>query len=160
MVFQVLKTFRKLTCIFLNSRDGSFLYVSVYISEYELTLLKLFDSITNGTRIEINETGTRILFRPGLLSGGSFELDCGTGRPISYYLETVIYLAPFAKKPVSAKLFGVSNIRDDISVDSIKASLLSVMKRFILDTEGLEIKVRQLLVSLLRNRDFFDISDQ
>ena len=34
---------------------------------FEANLLRLLDKLTNGTKIEINVTGTTLYFRPGLL---------------------------------------------------------------------------------------------
>ena len=83
------------------------------LSEYEASLLRLVDKITNGSEIEINETGTlfyvcvapdaarryshrltlalplagtRMRLVPGLLMGGSrLEHDCHPSRSIGYY---------------------------------------------------------------------------
>ena len=35
------------------------------LKEFEASLVRLVDKITNGSRVEINETGTRITFVPG-----------------------------------------------------------------------------------------------
>lgn len=50
------------------------------LRDYEISLLKLLDKITNGTFVELNETGTAVFFRPGLLLGGTFEHDCSIER--------------------------------------------------------------------------------
>lgn len=52
------------------------------LREYEICLIRLFDKITNGTKIELNETGTSVLFQPGLLLGGTFHHDCNVQRGI------------------------------------------------------------------------------
>lgn len=67
------------------------------------------DKITNGSRIELGETGTSLYYNPGLLAGGEVEHDCGLERGIGYYLEAVMALAPFCKSPLSLKLRGVTN---------------------------------------------------
>ncbi|MBN3273990.1 RCL1 protein, partial [Polyodon spathula] len=74
------------------------------------------DKITNGTRIEINETGTTLYFQPGLLYGGPVEHDCNLQRSIGYYLEALLALAPFMKNPLKAVLRGVTNDQKDPSV--------------------------------------------
>ena len=56
-------------------------------------------------------------YYPGLLKGGSvLELDCDIGIAIGYYLEPLIFLAPFAKKEISIVLRGITNDQLDISV--------------------------------------------
>lgn len=67
------------------------------------------DKITNGSRIELNETGTNLYYNPGLLYGGEFEHDCNIQRGIGYYLEGIMILAPFCKNTVNVKLKGITN---------------------------------------------------
>lgn len=52
------------------------------LREFEVNLIRLIDKITNGTVIELNETGTSIYFQPGLLHGGALEHECSTQRAI------------------------------------------------------------------------------
>ena len=49
---------------------------------YEVSLIRLFDKITNGTEIDINKSGTAVSFRPGLLHGGLVTHDCSLERGI------------------------------------------------------------------------------
>lgn len=50
------------------------------LKDFEISLLKLLDKVTNGTIVELNETGTSLYFQPGLLLGGTFEHDCSVQR--------------------------------------------------------------------------------
>lgn len=86
------------------------------LTDYEVNLLKLLDMITNGTRTDINETGTSLYFVPGLLIGGTFEFDCKLQRSISYYLQVLFCIGPFGKKPLEVTFTGVTNDSDDLSV--------------------------------------------
>lgn len=79
------------------------------VTEYEVNFIRLLDKITNGSRIELNETGTSLYYSPGLLSGGDLEHECSPQRGITYYLEVVMALAPFCKKPVNLTMRGVTN---------------------------------------------------
>lgn len=54
--------------------------VAISIADYEASFLRLVDKLTNGSRIEINETGTRVRLRPGFVSGGRIEHECGRTR--------------------------------------------------------------------------------
>ena len=73
--------------------------------------------ISNGSLIEINETGTRMRLVPGLLVGGShLEHECHASRSIGYYLEALASLAPFAKHATEITLRGVTNDDRDPSV--------------------------------------------
>lgn len=73
--------------------------------------------ISNGSLIEINETGTRMRLVPGLLVGGThLEHECHASRSIGYYLEALASLAPFAKHATEITLRGVTNDDRDPSV--------------------------------------------
>ncbi|KAL3274826.1 hypothetical protein HHI36_019609 [Cryptolaemus montrouzieri] len=74
------------------------------LKEYEVSLVRLLDKITNGTIVELNETGTSLYFQPGLLYGGSIEHECSLQRGIGYYLEVLFMLGLFCKKPLHATL--------------------------------------------------------
>ncbi|KAL1426701.1 hypothetical protein MTO96_003300 [Rhipicephalus appendiculatus] len=85
------------------------------LRKFEVDLLKLLEKVTNGTGVEINETGT-----------------C---RSVGYYLEALLCLAPFCKKPLDVTLTGVTHHPLDPSVDALKHASLPVLGRFIF-TEG------------------------
>ncbi|KAJ7986878.1 hypothetical protein DPEC_G00332970 [Dallia pectoralis] len=109
------------------------------LRDFEASFIRLLDKITNGTRIEINQTGTVLFYQPGLLIGGSVEHDCNTQRSVGYYLEALLMMAPFMKMPLKAVLKGVTNDPTDPSVDQLKYSSIPLMRRFGID--GLELKI-------------------
>uniref|UniRef100_A0A8C7JR39 RNA terminal phosphate cyclase-like 1 n=1 Tax=Oncorhynchus kisutch TaxID=8019 RepID=A0A8C7JR39_ONCKI len=106
------------------------------LRDFEASFIRLLDKITNGTRIEINQTGTVLFYQPGLLYGGVVEHECNTQRSVGYYLEALLMLAPFMKNPLKAVLKGVTNDPTDPSVDQLKYTSIPVMKRFGIDGEG------------------------
>ena len=67
------------------------------LQSHEANLLQLLERLSNGTKIEINETGTVLKYVPGMIVGGKLTHDCGTDRAIGWFLEAVVALAPFAK---------------------------------------------------------------
>ena len=67
-------------------------------------------------QILVPSIGTMLFYKPGLLAGGPVEHDCSPQRSIGYYLEAVILLAPFCKKPIRLNLKGVTNDRYDPTV--------------------------------------------
>ncbi|XP_050575017.1 RNA 3'-terminal phosphate cyclase-like protein [Bombus affinis] len=101
------------------------------VKEYEVSFIRLLDKITNGSRIELNETGTNLYYNPGLLYGGELEHDCSVQRGIGYYLEGIMILAPFCKKAVDIKLKGITNNTIDPSVDRLKACAIPILKKFL-----------------------------
>ncbi|KAJ6669555.1 hypothetical protein lerEdw1_000103 [Lerista edwardsae] len=115
------------------------------LRDFEANFIRLIDKITNGSRIEINQTGTTLYYQPGLLFGGSLEHDCSPSRSIGYYLESLICLAPFMKHSLRIVLRGITNDQVDPSVDVLKATALPLLKRFGIDGEELELKVLWVL---------------
>jgi len=111
------------------------------LKEFEASLIRLFDKITNGSKVQVGETGTSFTYSPGLLTGGKIEHDCSNQRGIGYFLEPLLAIAPFCKNPLNVVLRGITNNELDPSPDLLKQSALPVLLKFILVEEGLEIKV-------------------
>jgi len=101
-------------------------------------------------------TGTRVSYKPGVITGGEHTHDCGLQRSIGYYLEPLVLLAPFAKKPCIITLRGVTNDDKDLSVgiivswcqnsnknaqvDTFRTITLPLLRHFGVE-EGIELKV-------------------
>ncbi|XGW08614.1 hypothetical protein V3C99_011160 [Haemonchus contortus] len=111
------------------------------IKDFEAKLIALLEKITNGTRVEINATGTEVRFRPGIITGGVLTMDCGVERCLSYFLEPIILISPFCKHAMTVKLKGVTNAPGELSVDAIRATWLSIYNKFVLNDEKLELKI-------------------
>lgn len=111
------------------------------VREFEVSLLRLLELITNGTVVKISETGTVVLVRPGILTGGEFDFDCCRERGIGYYLELLLCLAPFGKRSLNLRLNGVSNNSLDPSVEAVRASCLPVLQRFVGREDGVDISL-------------------
>ena len=112
-----------------------------YPADFEAGLLRLLEKITNGCRIEINETGTSLLYTPGLLVGGKVKHECSTSRGIGYYAEVLLALGPFCKKPISATLHGVTNEGLDTCVDVLRMVSVPVLQKFGLNPDAFELKI-------------------
>ncbi|KAJ6795636.1 putative RNA 3'-terminal phosphate cyclase-like protein [Iris pallida] len=114
----------------------------VGLSHPEASLLRLFDRVTDGCKVEINPTGTRLKYKPGVVIGGKNHVhDCDVGQSISYYLEPLIVLALFGSKPLLIKLRGVTNDPKDPSIDTFRHTTLHILQRFGVPKEGLILKV-------------------
>ena len=112
-------------------------------TDYEVSLLRLLEKITNGSTIEISYTGTTLLLHPGLLPGGSYTHTCPLTRPIGYFLETLLTLAPFGKRPLDVKLEGITGEEGkDMSVDMIRTVGLPTLHLFGV-VEGLELQIKR-----------------
>jgi len=100
------------------------------------------ETITNGCVIEINETGTRVSYKPGVIMGGEHTHECGLQRSIGYFLEPLVLLAPFAKKPCILTLRGITNDDKDLSVDTFRTVTLPLLRHFGLE-DGIELKIQR-----------------
>lgn len=106
-----------------------------------MSFLRLLEKITNGSVIEISHTGTGILFKPGIITGGGpITHECPLSRSIGYFLEPIIALAPFSKRPLMLTLKGVTTDEKDLGVDLIRTVTLPHLAMFGVD-DGLELKV-------------------
>eukprot|EP00613_Pedinella_sp_CCMP2098_P080106 CAMPEP_0171952898 /NCGR_PEP_ID=MMETSP0993-20121228/93684_1 /TAXON_ID=483369 /ORGANISM="non described non described, Strain CCMP2098" /LENGTH=388 /DNA_ID=CAMNT_0012598465 /DNA_START=111 /DNA_END=1278 /DNA_ORIENTATION=- len=105
------------------------------LTGFEASFIRLLDKLTNGTHVEINEIGTSLFFRPGLVVGGRVEHDCGSDQPgarsAGWFLEGILPLASFGKKPLHLVLGNcVTNDDLDLSVDALKEVSLNVLRKF------------------------------
>ena len=97
--------------------------------------------MTNGSKIEVNETGTSVFYQPGLLLGGTVEHNCSPQRAIGYYLEPILAMGPFFKMPLKLTLRGITNNQSDPSVDLLRCSSIPILKRFLIVDDGLVLKI-------------------
>lgn len=113
--------------------------LNVGVAPYEVSFIHLLDSLSNGSKFKISETGTEVRLVPGVLTGGTVSHSCDTSRPLSYYLEPLLLLAPFCKKPLYVTLKG--RIQNDSagynSIYKIKHAALPIMEKF-----GLEVEIQ------------------
>ena len=110
--------------------------------DYEASFLRLIDKLTNGCRIEINDTGTSLRYTPGVIVGGAIEHDCGVGRAVGWFVEGVIPLLPFAKKPTTAAFSGITNDDADMTVDMLRTVTLPSLSHFGIG-DGLSLTVKR-----------------
>lgn len=53
------------------------------------------------------DIGTKLKYKPGVVMGGrNLVHDCGVSRSIGYFLEPLLLLGLFAKKPLTIRLKG------------------------------------------------------
>ncbi|OAY51976.1 probable RNA 3'-terminal phosphate cyclase-like protein [Manihot esculenta] len=109
---------------------------------HEISFLRLLERISDDCLIEINETGTKFKYKPGILMGGKHIVhDCGVSRSIGYFLEPLVVLGLFAKKSLMIRLKGITNDSKDPSVDTFRSTTLPMLKQFGVPSEGLELKI-------------------
>ncbi|KAF3330814.1 putative RNA 3'-terminal phosphate cyclase-like protein [Carex littledalei] len=115
------------------------------LRSYEVSLLRLLESISDDCLVEINETGTKLRYKPGVLMGGKRHVhDCGLSRSIGYFIEPLIILGLFGKKPLTIRLKGITNDSKDPSVDTFRTTTLHMLKRFGVPIgDGLDLKIER-----------------
>ncbi|KAJ8519470.1 hypothetical protein ONZ45_g3595 [Pleurotus djamor] len=112
------------------------------LRDYEISLLRLLEKATNGSVIEISVTGTALLLKPGIISGGPLTHECPLSRSVGYFLEPIIMLAPFAKRPFQLTLRGITTDEHDLSVDLIRTVTLPTLQPFGI-SDGLELRIKK-----------------
>eukprot|EP00596_Hydrurales_sp_CCMP1899_P001138 CAMPEP_0119038492 /NCGR_PEP_ID=MMETSP1177-20130426/7455_1 /TAXON_ID=2985 /ORGANISM="Ochromonas sp, Strain CCMP1899" /LENGTH=288 /DNA_ID=CAMNT_0007001153 /DNA_START=148 /DNA_END=1015 /DNA_ORIENTATION=- len=112
------------------------------LHDFEANFLRLIEKITDGCSIEINETGTTLRYKPGLITGGRFSHDCGASRAVGWFIEGIIPLAVFSKDAINAVLTGITNDSLDISVDILRNVTLPFLRNFGVEGATLNIKKR------------------
>nr|GLL42302.1 probable RNA 3'-terminal phosphate cyclase-like protein [Ipomoea trifida] len=108
----------------------------------EVSFLRLLEKVCDDCVVEINETGTKLKYRPGIVMGGKHLIhDCGVNRAIGYFITPLIVLGLFGKKPLSIRLKGITNDPKDPSVDTFRSTTLPILKMFGVPSEGLDLKI-------------------
>lgn len=101
------------------------------LRDEEVSFLRLMEAITNGSHIEISYTGTTVVYRPGIVIGGKHVHNCPTTTIIGYFLEPMLYLAPFSKQKFSIVFKGITNYTPTgPGVDLIKWGFLPLLEKF------------------------------
>ncbi|CAN1831947.1 Probable RNA 3'-terminal phosphate cyclase-like protein, partial [Linum perenne] len=112
------------------------------LRKHEISLIRLFDTITDDCFVEINDTATKFKYKPGVVMGGKRVIhDCGDSRSIGYFLEPLLVLGLFGKKPLEIRLKGITNDSKDPSVDTFRSTTLPILKQFGVSSEGLDLKI-------------------
>ena len=66
--------------------------------------------------MSINKTGTRLIFRPGIIDandGSEVHHECSLERSITYYLEVICLLGVFGKTELAVTLTGNTDDHKD-----------------------------------------------
>jgi RNA 3'-terminal phosphate cyclase-like protein len=117
----------------LQDFEASFLRLIESITDgtiFPLFIMLLFIILSLGTRIEINETGTTLRFKPGVLTGGRVTHDCGLSRSIGWFIEGILPVAPFCKFPLELTFSGITNDDLDLSADILMNVTIPLLKNF------------------------------
>ncbi len=103
------------------------------ITEYEADFIRLLQKVTDGSMVKINRTGTKLKYKPGLITNNNglpVVHECKKSRCISYYLEGLLPLVLFGKAPVNISLQGVTNDATEVSVDTFRSIVPNILTQF------------------------------
>ena len=122
------------------------------LASFEASFVRLLDKLTNGSHVEINETGTTLYYRPGIIVGGSVEHDCSgnseDARSVGWFIEGILPLAPFSKKPFALHFVNCRTNDDrDMSTDFLKEVTLPMLRGFGLGSDPETSSLLELTVS-------------
>lgn len=100
------------------------------LRDYEVSFLRLLEAVTNGSRIEISYTGTSVVYYPGIITGGAITHNCHQDKSIGYFMEPMLFLAPFSKKKFQVVFRGVTGYKNDVSIEGLRWGMLPLMEKF------------------------------
>lgn len=96
----------------------------------DVLFIIFFLHVSVGCRIEINETGTILRFKPGTLLGGKITHNCGLSRSIGWFIEGIIPLACFCKEPLQLTFLGITHDDIDLSMDILTSVTFPLLQNF------------------------------
>ncbi|CAI6095500.1 hypothetical protein V2G26_014652 [Clonostachys chloroleuca] len=130
------------------------------LAPHEISFLRLLETVTNGSSMQISYTGTTITYHPGLITGtiagqGAVEgdvvehsLPATCTRGVTYYLLPLCLLAPFSKAHMNVRFTGPGVITSstetgDPSVDTFRTAILPLFGLFGIPPARIELRVLQ-----------------
>ncbi|KAL7721119.1 RNA 3'-terminal phosphate cyclase [Entamoeba marina] len=96
----------------------------------------------------INIRRTSVLYKPGIVTGGSFSYNCHLGRSLGYYIVPLLLILPFGKSATTITLKGTTNSNDDLSIDIIRSTTIPLLEKFV-----------QLTANIVKSLQPIDLTD-
>ncbi|KAH7851329.1 hypothetical protein Vadar_009951 [Vaccinium darrowii] len=91
--------------------------------------------------VDFNNGGTKLKFKPEVLMGGKHLVhDCGVSQSRGYFLQPLIMLGLFGKRPFSIRLKSITNDSKNPSIDTFQSTTLPILKGFGVLSKGLDLK--------------------
>lgn len=89
-----------------------------------------------GTNVDAGVGDTSLVFKPGKIKGGNFDIDIGTAGAISLVLQSLILPSIHAEHPVSLKISGGTHVKWSPSMDYMQHVFCYYMKKI-----GIDMKI-------------------
>lgn len=118
--------------------------VNFGLQSYEINYLKLITMITNGSKVQINKTGSEIKFVPGTITnnlGTHFSFECDKNRGLSYYLEGILLISLYGKEKLNCCLVGVTNNTQDVSADNFKLIFFCIINNIVIGDNSAKFEI-------------------
>ena len=101
------------------------------LTDAEIAFAKLLAMLTNGTKLSINETATRLSFAPGVPTGGVANLKVDSAVNLGWLIEGLLPLAPFCKDSMRVTVSGgITDSDDEIGINFIRSVSLRLLEKF------------------------------
>ncbi|KAL2269794.1 hypothetical protein VTJ83DRAFT_1978 [Remersonia thermophila] len=130
------------------------------LAPHEVSFLRLLESITNGSVIDVSYSGTTIAYQPGLITGTvpglgaalatdaiEHVLPAACARSVTYFLIPLALLAPFSKAHMNVRFTGPGVITSathgagDLSIDTFRTAVLPLYGLFGIPPARIELRV-------------------
>ncbi len=93
-----------------------------------LNAVKVVAMLTNATVQGLELGSTELIFHPGTMTGGDFDLDIGTAGSVTLILQAFMIPAAFADSPSRIKVTGGTDVRWSPSIDYLEHVSLPILK--------------------------------
>ena len=100
------------------------------LQNFEIDILSLIDKFIRGSIIKINEGGTVVVFYPGKIENRKINHRIQSLRPISYYLEFILYILLISKNRNEVKLLGIRSLNLDTSFENVLYVTIPLLRKF------------------------------
>lgn len=102
------------------------------LNESELCFARAVAEACHGSKLVINETGTRVTFTPGMLSGGKVVVDdVHPEVNLGWIVEGFLPLTPFFKSPLQLTLAGGLTDEDgEVGINHLRNVSLKLLQKF------------------------------
>lgn len=114
------------------------------LNESELCFARCVALACHGSKLVINETGTRVTFTPGMLSGGKVVVDdVHPEVNLGWIVEGFLPLTPFFKAPLRLELAGgLTDEEGEVGINHLRNVSLKLLQKFTGDAGLLECRTR------------------
>jgi RNA 3'-terminal phosphate cyclase-like protein len=119
------------------------------LKKFELDLLSLIDKMIPKSIIQVNESGSLIIFSPGFLIDSNVRHKTSGLRSLSYFLEFIFYLVLFNNCWIEVNLIGLRALNLDLSIENLLYVTLPLIRK--IGKEKIRIKIFTNFFSFLTN---------